>query len=250
MQLALELKDGYRETPEETFSRVYRQTRVKARRRPSEVESVRVRWRAYANSISTLRIRDGVMQVGLSEALREAPEGVLEALAEILIGKVLRVRAAAEYRERYRGWVNREETRARLEALRQRNGHKRTSGTQGRRFDLRELFEAMNQRYFGGTMEQVHLAWSRGEARTHLGHWDPAHRTIVLSRFLDRPETPRLAVEYVMFHEMLHVAHPVEFENGRRRVHHRRFKEAEKQFEGLKEARGELRRLCASGFSF
>ena len=38
---------------------------------------------------------------------------------------------------------------------------------------------------------------------------DASHNVIVLSRILDRPQTPQLAVEYVLYHEMLHVKHPL-----------------------------------------
>ena len=53
-----------------------------------------------------------------------------------------------------------------------------------------------------------------------------------------------------MFHEMLHVLHPTEFENGRRKVHHRRFRDAEKAFEGLTDAKAQLKRLCSATLSF
>ena len=65
----------------------------------------------------------------------------------------------------------------------------------------------------------------------------------MLSRILDRPDTPRLAVEYVLFHEMLHLRHPAEHRGARRCVHTRAFKEAEKQFERLHEAKTLLRKL-------
>jgi len=68
-------------------------------------------------------------------------------------------------------------------------------------------------------------------SRTLLGHYDPSHNAIVLSRILDRPQTPRVAVEYVLFHEMLHLRFPAEHRGARRCVHTKAFKEAEKQFE-------------------
>jgi hypothetical protein len=46
-----------------------------------------------------------------------------------------------------------------------------------------------------------------------------------------------------MYHEMLHLRHPAEHEGARRCVHTRAFKDAEKQFERLKEAKALLRKL-------
>lgn len=245
MQLAFDLEPPYRETVEETFLRVYRQLRVRSRRAAGEAGSVLVCWRPYANSIGTLRIRDGRMRVGLSDALRDAPADVVEALAEVLLAKVFRCAPPSEAVSRYRAWLNDGPTRARLEALRRENGRKHGAAPAGDCYDLAELFDAMNRRYFDGAVRRPALAWSRRVSRTHLGHWDPAHEAIVLSRFLDRPEVPRLAVEYVMFHEILHMVHPAEFEEGRRKVHHRAFRQAEKRFAGLPEAKQMLKQLCA-----
>ena len=105
------------------------------------------------------------------------------------------------------------------------------------------MFEELNFRYFHGLMARPVLGWSPFASRSMLGHYDPPHNAIVLSRILDRAETPRLAVEYVLFHEMLHLRHPAEHRGARRCVHTREFKEAEKQFEHLREATALLRKL-------
>ena len=54
---------------------------------------------------------------------------------------------------------------------------------------------------------------------------------------------PELALQYVMFHEMLHLRHPVEHNGMRRRVHTREFRAAEKEFARLKEAKEMLKKL-------
>jgi hypothetical protein len=76
-----------------------------------------------------------------------------------------------------------------------------------------------------------------------LGHFDPSHNAIIISRIFDRAAAPRLALEYVMFHEMLHLRHPVDHNGARRRVHTREFREAEKEFDRLPEAKEILKRL-------
>ena len=92
-------------------------------------------------------------------------------------------------------------------------------------------------------MARPSLGWSKRASRTMLGHYDPPHNAIVISRIFDRPNTPRLAVEYVMYHEMLHLRHPAEHRGVRRCVHTKDFKAAEKQFEKLAEAKALLKKL-------
>ena len=53
------------------------------------------------------------------------------------------------------------------------------------------------------------LTWSEQNAKRSLGHYDAAHNTIVVSRVFDRPSSPRYAIEYLLYHEMLHLKHPV-----------------------------------------
>jgi predicted metal-dependent hydrolase len=76
-----------------------------------------------------------------------------------------------------------------------------------------------------------------------LGHFDPSHNAIIISRIFDEARTPLLALDYVMFHEMLHLRYPVDHSGARRRVHTREFREAEKKFPGWKEAKEMIKRL-------
>jgi len=76
-----------------------------------------------------------------------------------------------------------------------------------------------------------------------LGHFDPCHNAIIISRIFDQERTPVLGLEYVMFHEMLHLQHPVDHHGVRRRVHTKEFRESEKKFPGLAEAKEILKRL-------
>jgi predicted metal-dependent hydrolase len=80
-------------------------------------------------------------------------------------------------------------------------------------------------------------------ARRSLGHYDAAHNTIVVSRVFDRRTTPRCAVEYLVYHEMLHLKHPVTVRSGRRCVHSRAFQEDERRFPELAGAKLYLKQL-------
>ena len=76
-----------------------------------------------------------------------------------------------------------------------------------------------------------------------LGHYDAAHNTIVVSRVFDRHDTPRCAIEYLLYHEMLHLKHPVRVKAGRRCVHSKAFQAEERLFPELEEAKAYLKLL-------
>jgi hypothetical protein len=224
--------------PEEIYARVFRQLRPR-----TALPAIRVQFRRYANANAQVKLEDGTLQVRMADTLANVPEPVMEALAEILLSKLFRRPVPAASNDRYRRYLNRHDVRRSLDLVRQIRGRKLVRAPQGACHNLLEMFEDLNFRYFHGLMARPVLGWSRQASRTMFGHYDPPHNTIVLSGILDRPDAPKLAVEYVLFHEMLHLRYPAEHRGARRCVHTRAFKEAEKQFEGLPEAKALLRRL-------
>src|SRR5207248_1184099 len=105
------------------------------------------------------------------------------------------------------------------ELARRQRGRKVISSAQGKVYDLEQIFARVNQRYFDGQVATPALTWSKRRARSILGHHDAAHETITISKTLDSGDVPEWFVEYIVFHEMLHIKHPARIINGRRRYH-------------------------------
>jgi len=226
------------ETPEEIYTRVFRE--LKPRTIPPEL---RVEFCRFANADSFIRLESGCLKVRMSDLLAGAPAPVIEALVHILLGKLYRKAVPALYHHRYRLYMNRKDMRRQAHLVRQIRGRKFISGPRGKHFDLDAVFEQLNARFFDGMLGRPLLGWSRGQSRSMLGHFDPSHNAIIISRIFDRPGMPALPLEYVMFHEMLHLRYPVDHAGARRRVHTKEFRDAEKRFPQLKEAKELLKRL-------
>jgi hypothetical protein len=226
------------ETPEQIYSRVFRNLKPR-----TPLPAFRVEFCEFANANSFIRMQDGRIEVRITDVLRNAPAPVMEALAVILLSKLYRKQIPASVTHRYRLYLNRRDVRHEMQRVKRERGRKDIVDPRGHCYDLLELFEEINLRFFGGLMARPALGWSRRPSRTTLGHYDPSHHAIVLSSILDRPSVPRIAVEYVMFHEMLHLRHPVDHRGARRCVHTPEFKAAEKEFPHLKEAKEALRHL-------
>jgi hypothetical protein len=226
------------ETPEQMYDRVFRALKPR-----TPVPPFRVEFCPFASANSHIRLENGSIQVKITDVLRDAPAPVMEALAVILLSKLYRKQIPRAISHRYRLYLNRRDVRHEMQRVKRERGRKEIVDPRGRVYDLIEMFEEINFRFFGGLMAQPALGWSRRASRTTLGHYDPSHHAIVLSSILDRPGVPRLAVEYVMFHEMLHLRHPVEHRGARRCVHTPEFKAAEKEFPQLKAAKEALRHL-------
>ena len=226
------------ETPAEIYARVLKDLKPR-----TPLPEIRVEYCRYANANSSIRLEEGCLTVKIADILEGAPAPILEALAYILLGKLYRRAIPRRYAHRYRLYLNRRDMRQKMQLVRQIRGRKFVSGPEGASYNLEEVFERLNREYFDGLLGRPLLGWSRRPARGMLGHFDPSHNAIIISRIFDNPALPPLALEYVMFHEMLHLRYPVDHHGVRRRVHTREFRQAEQAFPRLKEAKDLLKKL-------
>jgi predicted metal-dependent hydrolase len=237
-QLALEFEAA--ESVEDMFLRVFRT--MKPRTAPPAFQ---VQFKPYANLDSKIRLEAGheKIEVRMSDQLRTAPESVREALAWVLLGKLYRKSIPAEIERRYKAFVNRADVRVRALELRRERGRKRLVHPKGGVFDLETIFADLNVRFFEGCLSKPALGWSMRPSRRLLGHYDPAHHAIVISSIFDTPKTPRCVVEYILYHEMLHIKHPAEYRTERRCVHTPAFRSEEKRFPEYAQAVRYLKRF-------
>ena len=210
----------------ETFAQVFR--RLGTGRATPVFE---VRFRRFTGLRSAIRLKErNVIEARLSDLLEEAPPRVMDALAEILITRLLRLRTSREANERYKAWSGSSAVARRAEEIRRGRGRKRLLPPQGFYFNLVTILDELNRRFFGGRLGQLRIGWSPQRSRRALGHYDSSHHSITVTRCLDARRVPRYVVEYLVFHEMLHAQFPVERRNHRRIVHSKAFREAERRF--------------------
>jgi hypothetical protein len=197
----------------------------------------------FANINCTIRLRQGRIFVRLSDLLEGAPEPVLYAILHILIAKLHRKPIDAAHATRYRKFTGSQAMAARVHLIRQMRGRKRIEGPKGQHYDLDQIFDDLNLRFFHGLMARPQMTWSGNRSLRSLGHYDPAHNTIVVSRVFDGPRVPQYAIDYLVYHEMLHLRHPVKLRGSRRLVHPKAFRDEEKLFPQLAEAQQFLKKL-------
>lgn len=220
------------------FEQVYRELRPR-----SDMPPLKVEFRRYVGVNNTIRLRDGAFLVRISDLLEGAPESVLRCLAQILLAKIYRRQVPAEALRRYRAYVSSHAIAQRSNLVRQMRGRKHIHSASGAVYDLEKVFEGLNRQFFHGLLGRPLLTWSRTRARNRLGHYDPAHNAIVISRMFDHPHVPRYAVEYIVYHEMLHLKYPVKLRGSRRCVHSAEFMAEERLFPQWREAQRYLKHL-------
>jgi predicted metal-dependent hydrolase len=162
----------------------------------------------------------------------------------LLLGKLYRKPIEESHRENYRRFILQQEVQEKARLARVARGRKpRTFHAAGRYHNLETSFERLNREYFAGSLERVSLSWSTRRSRHILGRYDSAHRAIYISRILDTADTPAYVVDYVLYHEMLHVRHQVRSDGCRLVVHSAEFRRQEQHFNHYSAAKKWLDRL-------
>ena len=199
----------------------------------------------YVSTKSTVRQRDGRLHIRLSDHLHDAPDAALRGVVGILLARVARLpeaRVDAGDRAAYHAFVEAAEGRRR--ASRRSRGRKHIDPVG----DHRSLLES----YLRVTMdldlnlpEAPKLGWSKTVSRRRFGHQDSDHGAIIISKVLDDPDVPEFVLDYVVYHELLHILIPPRMGSGRKRiVHPKEFKQAEARFPQQAEAERWLSKLA------
>jgi hypothetical protein len=182
--------------------------------------------------------------VRFSDLLRRAPLAVYEGAAALLLARVYRRKAPRELTEPYLEYARSNRTRSRISRMRRGRVRLAATAPQGRHFDLEKMFDDLNGKHFAGTLSRPHIGWSTRSWRRQFGCYDPGPNQILLNRRMDHPRVPRVAVEYVLYHEMLHVKHPTRRSGCSLLSHSPEFRAEEKQFPEFERARKILDQLA------
>ena len=197
---------------------------------------IEVRFYPYIGINHTIRVRSEKIFVRIAEVCREMPVDAQRALAFILVAKLLRKKVPVEARKIYSNFAKTQEMQAKATENKRAKGRKVITTSKGDAYDLDKIFERVNLLYFQNSIPKPVLTWSARKTFRILGHHDSTHETIAISRSLDSKKVPQYVVEYVVFHEMLHIFHPTTHRNGRRYNHTPAFRRDEKKFAYFDEA--------------
>ncbi len=221
------------------FQRVF--TRLNCNGRPPRF---RVEFYPYCSLVLTIRRREELVYVRFSDLLHRAPLPVLEAAAALLLSRVYRRRAPKDLIAPYLEYSRSDRTRSRINHMRRRRIRPAPMGPRGQHFDLGKVFDELNSRYFEGKLSRPYIGWSNRSWRRQFGCYDPGPNHILLNRRMDHPAVPPFAVEYVLYHEMLHVKHPTRRSGCSLVSHSPEFRAEEKLFPQFERARKVLDRLA------
>jgi hypothetical protein len=189
-----------------------------------------VRFYPYAGLRHTIRVRSGQVYVRLSDLIKDCPPEVMRSLAFVLVARLLGKKVPVVHERVYRDYSLTPEVMRSSDIARRHRGRKMISSAQGNNYDLDKMFSKLNRRYFDSGLEKPTLTWSQRKTRSILGHHDRVYETITISKSLDSAQVPDWFVEFILYHEMLHIKHAARMINGRRYYHTTAFRLDERRF--------------------
>ncbi|MEK6608116.1 MAG: hypothetical protein AABZ30_10680 [Myxococcota bacterium] len=193
-----------------------------------------------------VRRRPGALQARIHHMFVDAPPPVVRSLARYLESADRESSVALGH------FINANQRRIRG-PLHERPPVSCTLRTLGEFFDLAEIFDFLNGRYFAGKVD-ARITWGPRTRRSYaqrvhrrsikMGSYSVEDRLIRVHPSLDAPFVPRYVVAAVVYHEMLHQIHDIPRVNGRRRFHTPAFVKDERRFTDFERAhRWELRNI-------
>ena len=203
-----------------------------------------VRFYPYAGLRHTIRVRSGQVYVRLSDLIKDSPPEVMRSLAFVLVARLLGKKVPAVHERVYRDYTLTPDVMRSSDIARRHRGRKMISSAQGNAYDLEKMFSKLNRRYFDSSLEKPTLTWSQRKTRSILGHHDRVYETITISKSLDSAQVPDWFVEFILYHEMLHIKHAARMINGRRYYHTAAFRQDERRFARYEEAQRWLEQVA------
>jgi hypothetical protein len=187
------------------------------------------------------KTQSGAATLTINEGFVQAPARVLKAiLKSVLSGD------PENYRQEIFRFTQSHEFSQISQALNTPT-QKSSQQTRGRFFDLQRVFERVNATYFEGRMAKPQLTWNETITKRKLGHYEPDTDTVMVSITLDTSKTPQYVMDFIMYHELLHIQHGIKNVRGRRYAHTASFRKAESEFKQYQQAQDYLRKLGAWG---
>jgi predicted metal-dependent hydrolase len=189
---------------------------------PGRLRKVQARFYPYRSLRHTVEWNSIRINAKVSVLFTQAPVYIIEALAILLLSRVYRKKVDAQIRTLYNSYSRQIPHKKQTRKIKYRSS--------GKYFDLSVLLNRLNSRYFKNELEISNIGWSQKRSYTRLGFYDNSRNLIVISKIFDSSLVPLKVVEYLVYHEMLHVKHPEKQINGRRRIHPPEFRADERSF--------------------
>jgi|GEM_PF-2870404 len=164
------------------------------------------------------------LHVTISDIFRDSNRDFIESLAHVLLTRCYRMKCPNEHMHNYQRFFTSHEIIQRSRSLYLQRNKNIILTPQGRYYNLSKIFDKLNDTFFDGKLEKPILGWTKRVSYQTFGFCIRQFNTIIINRVLDDYRVPSYVIEFVLYHEMLHLKHrsiEIEADDGKlKRFHH------------------------------
>lgn len=200
-------------------------------------QQVAVEFYKYRSTFLKIFKKDYGALLRFSKRLEDAPVEVLKAGGREMIHRILGLRPLATDRVIFQQFLA--ELGKDVEAAR---AARPLLPPKGKHVDLNEVYEKVTGEYFNEQVRLEGFGWSRRPVKSYFAHYRRDLDRITFNRGLDHPDVPEFILEYLMFHELLHVVYTPMYVNNRHVKHPPELKKREREFALYQDARKWLKK--------
>jgi len=183
----------------------------------------------------------------ISDYLKDSPEDVLESMAWYLVCRAFRRKCPVGHSERYLVYSRSSELWGNVKGTYLARSKNLILEPRGKQRNLSTVFDYVNSNYFRGKIRNPILAWVAESPSQRLGFYFAPLNLLAVNTAFDSERVPRYALEFVVYHELLHHLDATDGKPRRRVRHTKSFKEQERLFSSYADAERWLRRVAAVG---
>lgn len=175
-----------------------------------------------STSMISFREKQDTISVRLHHIFLNANDEVLEEIVRFILGKGGKTPAIKLFIRKNRNFLKASPPRT------------ITINPKGKIYNLRDILNSLNREYFADSVSSV-ITWGKKSPRyavrkRTLGSYQKKTNIIRINPILDRKKVPRYVIEFIVYHEMLHVVIDPVVKNGRRVIHSKDFKKREREY--------------------
>jgi predicted metal-dependent hydrolase len=217
-------KSGYFTLDNQQLTEIFKEIQI--RYFPRKIKKISAEFYPYRSIKHTIQWNALFINVKISNHFSTAPATIIEITALMLLAKVYRFKVSSNIRNIYNQYV--EQLQKQIPARKKQKIE--NYNPQGQYYNLRAIFNELNQKYFKNDLVLKNIGWSKNKSYRRLGFYNEERDLLAISRIFDSHMVPEEVITYLVYHEMLHISLPIRRTNGRRIIHAKRFKELEEQY--------------------
>jgi len=186
-------------------------------------DSISAEFKGLKDTMVRSRRRDGHVELKVSDIFEGAPPEVMNGLANMIFSQLYR-KKRGRYTKEILDWMMSDDFVRSKQPIFLKRSRNLTRSAAGEHIDLDDSYERLIDLGLVDRDGNIVISWTKRDNAKKIGYCSFFMRVVVISSILDSPDTPPFVIDYILYHELLHLRKGVD---PLRRHHNKEFLDLE-----------------------